>query len=420
MDSSLDETTAELEMDAESSPAPAPKPEAKTTPTPAPAPEPTPPPAAPPEPQAPPKESSQTAHDLVKAPTHTVTQVDLKTYEAWVETETKALVADCEIAAEAITDNNSLEQAIALGLELKRKAKTIAETIDEKICAPRRASWQEGNDFRRKIVPALEKVFNQVEKKAGGFKIEMERKRKAEEEARLAEIKRREEEAARKEAKRIAEEARRKAEHEAKVLEAKVSHAQEEAIAHDSWVNAERERRAKIAADKKEREDKEEDARLAHAEAAVEAGREKRGDAILETQTPLEPASQEIDAAAKPIPKPAAIPEPAPIPKPEPIPEPEPVAQAPLPVVATPEVPKIEGVSHRVKWSGQVTDIKLLIQYMMESGLTSDRLLQEIEAREQPVLLNQSWVNAKARKLKNQCRIPGIKSVPEDDTKLRL
>lgn len=418
MDSSLDETTAELEMDAESPPAPAPHPEAKAEPTPAP--EPTPPPAAPLESQAPPKESSQTAHDLVKAPTHTVTQVDLKTYEAWVETETKTLVADCEIAAEAITDNNSLEQAVALGIELKRKAKTIAETIDEKICAPRRASWQEGNDFRRKIVPALEKVFNQVEKKAGGFKIEMERKRKAEEEARLAEIKRREEEAARKEAKRVAEEARRKAEHEAKVLEAKVSHAQEEAIAHDNWVNEERARRQKLEADKKERERKEEDARLAHAEAAVEAGREKRGDAILETQTPLEPASQEIEATAKPIPKPAAIPEPAPIPKPEPIPEPEPVAQAPLPVVATPEVPKIEGVSHRVKWTGEITDVRLLMQWVLDSGLSPERLLQEIESREQPFLINSAWINTKARKLKDQLRIDGLKSVPENDTKLRL
>ena len=73
-----------------------------------------------------------------------------------------------------------------------------------------------------------------------------------------------------------------------------------------------------------------------------------------------------------------------------------------------------------MKWTGQVTDIKLLIEYMLESGLTSDRLLQEIEAREQPVLLNPAWVNNKARKLKDQCRIPGMKAVPEDDTKLRL
>lgn len=370
-------------------------------------------------PDAPPKQSDTTALEVATTPTHQVTQVDLSTYEKWVKTETKDLVAQCDEAALAIEDNASMEAAAALGVELKRKTNTIADTIDETICAPRRAAWQEGNDFRKKLVPALEKVVKLIEKKVGTFKIEQDRKRKAEEEDRLAEIKRREEEAARLKAKREAEEKHRKEEHERKVLEAKVSHAQEEAIAHDKWFNEERARRKKLEDDKLAREKREEEGRLAHATAAVDAGEEKRGDAILETQTPLEPASLEIEEAAKPIPKPAPIPEPEAIPKPEPVPEPEPVALAPLPTVATPEVPKVEGVSHRTKWTGEVTDIKLLLQYMLEGGLTSERLLQEIESREQPVLLNQSWVNAKARKLKDQLRIPGIKSVPEDDTRLR-
>ena len=363
-----------------------------------------------------PPEGEDVTKDLAIMPTQRITIADMETYRSWIDTETKALMVECDEASDMISDNASMATAVELGRELKGKLKKIIDKVDSQICAERKRRWQEGNTFRRSVIPPLEEMLERVEKSIGTFKQVQERKRQAEEEARLAEIKRREEEEARIKRKREEEEARRKAEYARQKLEAEVNHAWDQALQHDDWVNKERARRDQEAAEKLGWEKREEEARLDHVVAAVDAGRPERGEAILETQTPLEPAPE----ASKPIPKPAPLPEPEPVPKPEPLPPEEPKPAAPLPIVNTPAVPKVEGAIHKVKWTGEITNVKDLMKWVLESGMSSQRLLEEMEAREQPFLINYAWVNTKARKLKDQTKIPGIKAVPERDTKLRV
>ena len=355
--------------------------------------------------------------DLLEVPMHNVKIAHMATYEQWVNTETKDLIEACQGIIGNIDSNETMEIAVNKGRDLLRKKKLIEKTIEEKICQPRKKQWQEGNAFRKRLVPPIEALIELVEKDIGTFKEVQERKRREEEEARLAEEKRRRDEEAAKKLKAEEEEARRVAKYEAEKLEQEVSHAQKDAIAHDEWWTAERDRKAAIAKEKKDRENAEEEARLKQAQAAVDANAEPgRADAILETVTPREPAAPE----PKPEPKPTPIPKPEPVAKPEPVMVEAPKPASTLPQITTPEVPKLAGAQHKVKYHGEVTNVIDLAKYMIESGLSPDRLFEEMKDREQPFLLNEAWLNRKAIKLKDACRIPGMRAVPERATKLRV
>ncbi len=357
----------------------------------------------------------QTNRSLETVPTTEVTQADIATYEAWVNTEIKPLVEKAQGLVSCVVDNASMVAAVEAGRKLKGKLKTIDKTIEEKIVEDRRRRWKEATTFRGKIRTPIAALVADLERAIDTFRIKQERKRKAEEEARLAEIERREEQEAKEKAEREAEEKRRKEEHEREVLEAKVSHAHAEAAEYDRWWTGERERLQKIEADKEERRKREEAARLEHAAAAEEVGDKDKADQILDTPTPVESAPP----TPPPVPKPAAVSKLELPPEPEPIPEPEPKAPVPLPIVATPEVERVAGVVGTTKWHAEVDDPIALMKYIIESGMSGKFLKQSMELKEQPFLLNEGWLNRQAKKFKKKLALPGVRAVPESGTFLK-
>jgi hypothetical protein len=359
--------------------------------------------------------TEQKNRSLETVPTSQVTQADIATYEAWVNTEIKVLMEEGRKLVESVVDNASMVAAVEAGRALKGKLKTIDKTIEEKIVEDRRRRWKEATTFRGKIRTPIAALVGDLERAIETFRLEQERKRRAEEEARLAEIKKREEEEARRKAECEAEEKRRKEEHERKVLEAKINHAHDEAVEYDRWWTGERERLRKIEADKAERRKREEDARLEHAQAAQEVGEKEKADEILNSPTPVEPATP----APPPVPKPAPIPKPELPPEPEPIPEPEQKAPAPLPIVATPEVERVSGASRSTPYHAEVDDPIALMKWVIESGMSPKFLKQSMDLKEQPFLLNESWLNKQARKMKKKLSLPGVRAVPESRTTLR-
>ncbi|HEC65126.1 MAG TPA: hypothetical protein ENI23_07530 [bacterium] len=66
--------------------------------------------------------------------------------------------------------------------------------------------------------------------------------------------------------------------------------------------------------------------------------------------------------------------------------------------------PKIEGITTRITWKGEVTDKLLFVKYIAEKR---NDLLELIK-------IDQSALNAQARSLKEELDIPGIKAVPEE------
>ncbi len=66
--------------------------------------------------------------------------------------------------------------------------------------------------------------------------------------------------------------------------------------------------------------------------------------------------------------------------------------------------PKIEGITTRITWKGEVTDKLLFVKYIAEKR---NDLLELIK-------IDQSALNAQARSLKKELDIPGIKAVPEE------
>ena len=77
---------------------------------------------------------------------------------------------------------------------------------------------------------------------------------------------------------------------------------------------------------------------------------------------------------------------------------------APAPVFAPPavvvEVPKVAGISFRVDWSAEVTDLSQLVLAVAEQRQSIGLLLP-----------NQTALNQMARALKGSMRVPGVEAV---------
>ncbi len=359
--------------------------------------------------------TEQEKKSLENVPTSQVTQADIATYEAWVTTELSGLMDQAKNMIGVVIDNASMVAAVEVGRTLKGKMKTIEKTIETKIVEDRRKLWKEATTFRGRMVKPIAVVVGDLERTIDTFRLEQDRKRKAEEEVRLAEIKRREAEAARQKAEREAEEKRRREEHDRKVIEAKINHAHAEAAEHDRWWTDERARLRKIEQDKEERRKREEDARLDHAEAAEAVGEDAKADDIIDTPSPIESAPPE----PAPVPKPTPPPKLDLPPEPEPVLEPEPEPLATLPIVATPEVEKVSGAVQVTRWHAEVDDPIALMKYLIASGMSPKFLKQSMELKEQPFLLNESWLNKQAKKMRKKLSLPGVRAVPESDTYLK-
>lgn len=352
---------------------------------------------------------------LENVPMSKIELADIPTYEAWIKTKLGDLPERVAAAAKCVVDNTALVEIAELGRELKGEMKTIEKTINEKIVEEYYKRWKTATQFRKKVLDPLARIVKDAERSIGTFNEEVKRKRRAEAEAREAEIRRRQEDAARVEAERQAKERRVKEEHERKVLEQKLAHTHEEAIRHDVWWTGERARLDEIEREKQERIKREEDARLEHAAAATKEGEKEKADVIMDTQTALEPAP----AAPAPVPKPEPVPAPAPIQAPEPIPEPEPQAPVPLPEIATPDVEKTEGTIYTLRWHALIENPIEMMKYIIASGMDPNFLKQSIELKEQPFLFNMPYLNRMAKKLKTKLTIPGVRAVGERDTHLR-
>jgi hypothetical protein len=72
-----------------------------------------------------------------------------------------------------------------------------------------------------------------------------------------------------------------------------------------------------------------------------------------------------------------------------------------VPVVAVaPLTPKVNGIAYRETWSAQITDLHALVKYIAANPSHLGLLIA-----------NQTALNAQARSLKGQLRIPGVKAV---------
>lgn len=79
----------------------------------------------------------------------------------------------------------------------------------------------------------------------------------------------------------------------------------------------------------------------------------------------------------------------------------------PTPIVPS-EVPKVSGVAFRTTWHAEVEDFELLVL--------------EVATGHQPMALlqaNQKVLDAQARSLKNQMKIPGVRAVPDQGVAAR-
>ena len=176
-----------------------------------------------------------------------------------------------------ITDIDTMNTAVSIGRTLRARIKEVDRTMDG-IIEPARRAWKNALALHKRIREPMAERLKKLELAVGTYKTEVERRRKAEEEARLAEIRRRQEDEARRRREREEQERRQREEYERK----------------------ERERQEQIRKQEEERKKREEDARLAHAEAAEKAGELERATKILEAPGPLEPAKP----VPPPVPKP--------------------------------------------------------------------------------------------------------------------
>jgi hypothetical protein len=74
-------------------------------------------------------------------------------------------------------------------------------------------------------------------------------------------------------------------------------------------------------------------------------------------------------------------------------------------VVVTPAVPKVEGISFREVWRGEVTSLKELCRAIADGTVPEDF-----------VTANMAKVNASARAMKDALRIPGIVAIKDEVT----
>ena len=130
------------------------------------------------------------------APTRTVEVADGEQYKQIVETKVAALILQADEAAERITDIDTMNTAVSIGRTLRARIKEVDRTMDG-IIEPARRAWKNALALHKRIREPMAERLKKLELAVGTYKTEVERRRKAEEEARLAEIRRRQEDEAR-------------------------------------------------------------------------------------------------------------------------------------------------------------------------------------------------------------------------------
>lgn len=292
------------------------------------------------------------------------------------------LLAKADAAAAGIVDNASMIVAVEIGSTVRGRLKRLDEKMDS-MSKPLYKVWKDFKELHTALRTPLQDRIDMIERGRINWGLEVERRRKAEEEARLAEIKRREE-----------EERRRKAEHE-------FNEAWAAAIVYDEWWTKERDRKRQEAEDRKRREHEENEARLKQAVAAEQAGELARADIIMDTPTPLE----------QPKPQPAPVPPPKIVERPY-----VPIPVAPLPSVTTPEVAKSSKFVGKTIWIPEIGDPK---EYILGLSELPGPDMREIFPRIEKAL--EGWQNKRADKYKDQLEKVqrGVKAVPQADGYIR-
>lgn len=269
----------------------------------------------------------------------------------------------------------ALLKAVGIGI------KSFDAKIEE-ILSPLRAEKREADAVKRDFINPLEKISDEINSKVTAYKLEVERKRREEEEARIAEQKRREEAIRKEREAREAEELRAKQEFERK---------QREFAAEQKRLDAERRKR-------------EEDARIQQALAAEKEGDLERAKEILETPTAVE-ILPVVPAPVRPPSMTAALP-----PKPAAI-------LAPIPEVKTQALPDMgDTVVKRLK--GKINDPYKVLELILED---KDKPEDEKRVPISAIEFREPWFNDRARVLKGLMSklIPGTEAVPEGKTQFR-
>lgn len=259
------------------------------------------------------------------------------------------------------------------GKTLKGRIKAVENRMED-ILSPLRQAKKSADELKRMLVNPLKTACNKLSSIHTEYELDVERKRKAEKEAAIAEQKRRDEEA-RKEQERIDEENRK---------------AQEKYEAEQ----AEHEAKKKRLAD--EQKQKEEDARIEQAAAAEAEGDKGRADDIIDTPT-AEPAP----APTPPAPKKPVMKENVPPPS----------ATLPLPEPKTQELPDTGSTTTR-RWKGRITDPYKVLQAIIED---KDKPEGEKRIDLKALKFNDAWFNDRARTLKGLMKnlIPGAEAMQE-------